>query len=113
MRDIIKKSFLLGLGAATLTKDQAEKIVKEFVKRNEMTINEGKELLGKVNAASMEERKRISRFIEQEAKRISRKFGIASYSRVENLKEKLMSIDRELIKEGKKTLRQIMKKLSK
>ena len=113
MREIIKKSFLLGLGAASLTKSHAEKIVKELVKRNEMTINEGKELLGKVNAAAMEERKRISSFIEQEAKRISGKLGVASYARVENLKKKLRSIDRELIKEGKKTLNKIAKQLSK
>jgi len=39
MKDVIKKSFLLGLGAASMTKNQAEKIVKELVKKNRCIIS--------------------------------------------------------------------------
>jgi len=38
MKEIIRKTFLLGLGAASMTKDQAEKVVKDLVKKNAVTI---------------------------------------------------------------------------
>ena len=57
MKEIIKKSFLLGLGAATLTKNQTEKIVKELVKRNAVTVKESKEMLKKVKKEALSETK--------------------------------------------------------
>ncbi len=113
MKEIIKKSFLLGLGAASLTKNQAEKIVKELVKRNAVTIKEGKDMLKKVKKAAFSESSRARKLAEAEARRVSGKLGITSKTQIARVKKRLKSIDKELSSKGKKTLKNIMKEISK
>ena len=112
MKEIIKKTFLRGLGAASLTKNQAEKTIKELVKRNSVTIKEGKAMLGKIKKAANSERIRVQKFAEQEVRRITGKLSISSKSQIGKIKKRLTSINKELSSRGKKTLRKIMKELS-
>jgi polyhydroxyalkanoate synthesis regulator phasin len=111
MKEIIKKTFMLGLGAATLTKNQAEKVVKELAKKNAVTIKEGKEMLKKVKKAAKSESNRVSKFAAKEAKRVTGKLGGVSKIPIAKLKKSLQSIDKELSKKGKKTLKGILKQL--
>ena len=113
MKDIIKKSFLLGLGAATLTKNQAEKIVRGLVKNRAITVNEGREMLKKVKKVANSEGSRVRKLTENEAKRVAGKLGIASKAQIAKAKKRLRSIDNELSSTGKKTLKRIIKELSK
>jgi len=111
MKEIIKKSFLLGLGAATLTKAQANKIVKELVKRNAITAKESREMLNKVRKEAKNESDRVKKFAKQEATRIASSLGILSKTQINKVKKKLSSVDKELSSKGKKTLKKIMKEL--
>jgi len=113
MKEIIKKSFLLGLGAATLTKNQAEKIIKELVKNNAVTIKEGRDMLNKVKKETLNESNRIRKLAENEAKRIIGKLSGVSKIPLAKVKKRLKSIDKELSGKGKKTLKGILKQLSK
>ncbi len=113
MREIIKKSFILGLGAASLTKTQAEKVIKELVKKNAVTVKEGREMLNRVKKAAGSEGKRVKKFAEQEARRIAVDLGVLSKNQIGKIRKNLKSIDRELSKKGKKALKQIMGELSK
>jgi len=112
MKDIIKKNFLLGLGAATLTKNQAEKTVKELVKKNAVTVKEGRDMLNKVKKAAKNEGNRVRKFAEQEAKRVAGTVGGLSKIHIGKVKKRLKSIDKELNSKGKKTLKGILKQLS-
>ncbi len=111
MKDIIKKSFLLGLGAATLTKNQAEKIAKELVKRNAVTVKEGSDMLKKVKKVALNESNRVRKFAENEAKRVAGKLGVTSKAQIAKAKKRLKSIDKELSSTGKKTLKKILKQI--
>jgi|TARA_B100001964_G_scaffold245555_1_gene333368 polyhydroxyalkanoate synthesis regulator phasin len=113
MKDIIKKSFLLGLGAATLTKNQTEKIVKELVKKNAVTVKEGKDMVNKVKKAAKNESNRIKKFAGQEAKRVAGTVSGVSKIHLGKVQKRLKSIDKELSSKGKKTLKGIIKQLSK
>ena len=113
MKEIVKKSFLLGLGAATLTKEQAEKLISDLVRKNAVTLKESRGILKKIGKAADSERKRISKFAQQEAARISSQMGVASKAQLSKVKKKLKSIDGELSSRGKKTLKEILKQLSK
>jgi len=113
MKEIIKKSFLLGLGAATLTKNQAQKIVKELVSKNAISGKEGREFMKRVKREALNETKRIRKLAEIEAKRVGGKLGIVSKSQIERVKKRLKTIDKELSGRGKDTLKKIIKELSK
>lgn len=45
MTDSIKKVFLAGIGAVAATADKAQEMVDEFVKKGEITVEQGKELM--------------------------------------------------------------------
>ncbi len=111
MKEIVKKSFLLGLGAAALTKKQAEKIIKDLMRRNKVTIKEGRELLKKISSAANEERRRINTFASQEAERIAKTLGSIPKAKIEKAKKRLRLIDKELTNRGKKALKSILNQL--
>jgi len=113
MKEIIKKSFLLGLGAATLSKRQAEKIIKGLVKKNAVTIKEGRDMLKRIKKVTLDESRRVRKLAGDEAKRVTGKLGIASKIPIAKVKKSLRSIDKELSSRGKKTLKSILKELSK
>lgn len=113
MKEIIKKSFLLGLGAATLSKRQAEKIIKGFVRKNAVTIKEGRDMLKRIKKVTLDGSRRVRKLAESEAKRVTGKLGIASKIPIAKVKKSLRSIDKELSSRGKKTLKGILKELSK
>jgi len=113
MKELIKKSFLLGLGAATLTKNQAEKMIKGLVKKNAVTAKEGKDMLKKLKNEALNESNRIKNLAEKEAKRVAGKLGIISQARIAEVKKRLKSIDKELSSKGKKTMKSVLKQLSK
>ena len=112
MRDLIRKSFLLGLGAASLTKAKAEKIVKELAKKGSVGTKEGRQLVNSVLAEANKERKRIQALVQKEANRIAKKTGIASKAQIKRLKGKINELEKRLSKEGEKTAKKIMGKIS-
>ena len=113
MKDVIKKAFLLGLGVASMTKSQTEKIVKGLVKNNSVTIKEGKDMLKKVKKHAAKEAKKVSKFAQKEVKRAVNDIKSASKSHTIGVKKGLKTIDKELSARGKKTLKNIIKKLPK
>ena len=48
MRNLIKKSLLMGIGAASLTKEKVGKLLDEFVKKRAITTKDGKWLANQV-----------------------------------------------------------------
>ncbi|MBI2134686.1 hypothetical protein HYU09_01735 [Candidatus Woesearchaeota archaeon] len=111
MRDIVKKSFLLGLGAASIAKKKAEKKVMELVRKRAISKKDGLQMLNKIKKHAANESIRIARFAEQEANRIAMQLGAASKSKARKAKKMLRTVDRQLTAEGKRTLRRIIKEL--
>ena len=113
MKDLIKKSVLLGLGAASLTKNQADKIIKELMKRNAVTVNDGRHLLGKISKAAEQEKKRIANFASQELQRVAKSVGTVPKAKIQSARKVLKKLDKELSKRGKKVLDGALKQLLK
>ncbi|MBI2208388.1 hypothetical protein HYU50_02735 [Candidatus Woesearchaeota archaeon] len=111
MRDIVKKSFLLGLGAASIAKKKAEKAVMELVKKKAISKKDGQQMLNTIRKHAADESRRIARFAEQEAGRIAKQLGVASKSKAQKAKKMLRAMDRQLTAEGKRTLKKIIKEL--
>lgn len=112
MKEVIKKAFLLGLGAANLTKKTAEKRIKALIKKG-VSKKDGIEMLRKVLAEANKERKRIQEFTKAEIKRIQDKLGKASQPQIKRLKKKINVLDKKLRVAGKKTAKKVVKKLYK
>jgi len=69
IKGFVKESFLVGLGAASLTKKKAEALAKSLVKKGILSRKDGAGLVRKILAEANSERKRIEKFVKGEIKR--------------------------------------------
>lgn len=98
MRELIKKSILLGLGAASLTKEKIDKLAAELVKRKAITTKEGKWLA-----------KEVLREIAKSKERV-RRLGVLQ-SRI--LSEKARKAEKKLLKRGRRAAKSIISRAEK
>lgn len=89
---LMKKAFYLGLGALSLTKEKAEKVIKELEEKGEMSREEGKEFLDEVVKKGEEQKKEIQDMI---SKGIN-DFGVVKRSELAALEERIKKIEDKL-----------------
>jgi len=96
MQDFLKKVFNLGLGVFAVTKEKVEEIVKELVKKGEVSQEEGKKLVNELLEKGEKSRKELEAQIEKIVKGIIERLDLATRkelnelkSEIEQLKEKL------------------------
>ena len=94
IKGFIKESFLIGLGAASLTKKKAEALAKSLVKKGILSRKDGAGLARKILAEANSERKRIEKFVKGEIKR-----------ELKNITPAIKKAGARATKEGKKAVR--------
>ncbi len=112
MKEIVKKSFLLGLGAASITKAKAEKIARELAKKGAVNTKDRRQLVRRVLEEANKERKRVQSLVKKEADRIIKKAGFVSRGETKKLKTRISNLEKRLRAEGKKTAKRFLKKVS-
>jgi len=98
MKELIKKSMLLGLGAASLTKEKVGFLIEGFVKRKAINAKDGKWLAKQVLNELARNKKRLKRLSAIQA-------GI--------FKKKARRLESRLVKRGRKAAKSILKKAEK
>lgn len=115
MKKLLRKSFLIGLGIASLTKRRAEKSIKKLVKKGLITKKDGDGLIIKMLVEANKERKRIEKFIAAEMKRELKKAKpYLIKARAEAKKKGMRAAGKAKSmakKAAKKTLRRAMRKI--
>ncbi|MBT9139170.1 MAG: hypothetical protein DDT31_01751 [Syntrophomonadaceae bacterium] len=99
MQDVLKKVFNLGLGAIVITKEKAEEVVKELVKKGEVGEEESRKLVNKLIEKGQESRKEMQTQIEKTVKGVIEKLDISTRSELEGLKSEIERLKENL---GKK-----------
>lgn len=113
MKEIIKKCFLLGLGAASITKAKAEKIVRELAKKGAVNKKDSRQLVRRVLEMANKERIRVQGLAKKEANRIIKKGEFISRGEAKKLKNRISNLEKRLSAEGKKTAKRLLKKVLK
>lgn len=101
MLKTVRKAFLLGLGAAALTKESAEKFVNELVKRGEISSRDGKALVKKMTRDAELRRKRLQPIIERETMETLKRLSNISKTEAKILAERIARIEKEIRKKPK------------
>ena len=95
MSDLIKKTILVGLGALVLTREKAEKLAKDLVKRGELAKTEEakfvKDLMKKAEKSRVEAEKRIEKIVEKTLI----KLNIPTRKELDALKAKIDKLSRK------------------
>lgn len=89
MKDVIKKSVLLGLGVGALTKEKAEKFVKELQKKGYLDVKEGKKLARELMAESKKAQKKVQTAVEKQVKAAVKKMPLATKKDLKDLEKKV------------------------
>ncbi len=96
MNNLIKKTILTGLGIASLTKEKAEKLVKDLIKEGEVSEGEGskfvKELLDRVE----NNKKALEKQTEKIVHNVLKTLNIPSRKDIVGLNNKVEKLDKKL-----------------
>lgn len=92
---MMKKVIYFGLGAISLTREKAEKMIQEMVEKGEMSKDEAKKFVDDSIKRGEEERQELRNIIKEELNDLKDLFA-GSQSELENLKSKIKDLEGKL-----------------
>ncbi|CDQ38248.1 MULTISPECIES: phasin family protein [Virgibacillus] len=99
MNDVLKKGFLLGLGAAVTSKEKFESKVKQLVDKNELTQEQARTVLQNfVDKGEMKKDEWNSQQYEQTQK-LAKEFGLATKEDINELRARITELESKLEEE--------------
>ena len=96
IRDLIEKTFLAGVGAAALTKDRVQELVEEFVRRGELSTDEGREMVDRLVARSRDEARSAMKKADASFHGVLRDLGLSTKREVEDLEASVRKLEHRL-----------------
>ncbi|WP_200410958.1 phasin family protein [Virgibacillus salexigens] len=99
MNDVLKKGFLLGLGAAVTSKEKFESKVKQLVDKNELTQEQARTVLQNfVDKGEMKKDEWNSQQYEQTQK-LAKEFRLATKEDIDELRARITELESKLEEE--------------
>lgn len=89
MSDIIKKTILAGLGAFTLTREKAEDLIEDLVKKGELTREEKPNILSDLIKATEKRKDEARNFVKEEVQKILKTLNIPTRDEINALEKRL------------------------
>ena len=96
---VFKGLLNLGLGALVMTKEKAEEVVSELVKKGEVGQKESKKLIGELIEKGEKSKKEIEAQIEKIVKGVTKKLDIPTRKELRELKVKIEQLKKKLNRE--------------
>ena len=93
IRDLIERTFLIGVGAAAFTKDRVQELVEEFVRRGELSSEEGREMVDSLLARSRDEARSAMKRADSSLQGALRDFGVTTRRELEDLEMRVRQIE--------------------
>jgi len=94
--DIIERTLLVGLGAASLTIDRLQAVADEFVKRGQLSTEEGKQLVEDLMARSKNEAKSVLRTADSGLQSAYRELGLSTKRELEDLEFRMRQLEHRI-----------------
>ncbi len=95
MIDLLKKTILIGIGLASLTKEKMEELTDELVKKGEMSEKEGRELVDDLLNRSKEARKELDSRIEKIVADALDRFNVPNRKEIAELRQRIAVLEQE------------------
>lgn len=92
MFELMKKSFLTGIGLALKTMDEVEDVVKELQKKGEMSETEGRKFLDEARQSYDETQEKLENRIEKSLKEFLKKTNIVTTDELKELKKEIREL---------------------
>lgn len=96
MIEILEKSFLTAVGAMTLSQQKAEELLKELRQKLDISEEEGKKFLEKVQEAARQNQEKLEQLAQEEVKKACERRGLVTSEEFEKLKRKVTQLEKKL-----------------
>jgi polyhydroxyalkanoate synthesis regulator phasin len=92
MRDIMERGLLASLGILSLTREKAQGVVDEMVRRGEVRRDDSRGLVDRLVQRGEEERGSFRKLIHEEVARAARELNLATQADVQALEKKIEAL---------------------
>ena len=96
MLEIIEKTLLAGIGVVSLTQKKAEELIDELKEKLNLSEDEGKKLLEKLQGAAKESQQKLEDMAREEVKKACERVGVVTQEEVTELKKKVTDLEKQL-----------------
>lgn len=93
MKGLIRKSLMIGMGALSLTREKAEKIVRELEEKGEVTSDEAKQFVNELAERGEQERSALNKAVAAELDRLKNVTGIITKNDLAAFEERLRKLE--------------------
>ncbi|ANB57315.1 hypothetical protein GFC29_736 [Anoxybacillus sp. B7M1] len=93
--DMIRKMLAFGLGLASVSKEQAEKLVDELVKRGELSLEESKDVIDQWIRQKEEGKAEFQRAVREQLKQMLDKLDLATKEDIRQLEERIQRLEQK------------------
>lgn len=95
MFDAIKKTLLAGVGAAVITKEKADEVIGDFVKRGKVNAADARDLARKLAEQGRVEFKAVTRDVEKQVRDLVSSNDAEARARIAELEARIAALERQ------------------
>lgn len=96
MLELVEKTLLAGIGALSLTQQKAEELIQELKDRLNLTEEEGKKLLEKLETATRENQSKLEELAREEVSKSCERLGLVNRVEFDKLQKKVTQLEKQL-----------------
>lgn len=96
MMDLFRKTLYMSLGALSMTKEKAEQVVEDLVKRGEVNTEEAKHLVSEMLQKGEQQKEELSQFIKGEMEKRRFDLGLVTKKDIERLEQRIKELEERL-----------------
>jgi polyhydroxyalkanoate synthesis regulator phasin len=96
MLEIVEKTLLAGIGALSLTQKKAEEVIDDIKERLNLTEEEGKNLLSKLQDAAKKNQQKLEELACEEVKKACERVGVVTEEEFSKLQKKVAQLEKQL-----------------
>jgi polyhydroxyalkanoate synthesis regulator phasin len=93
---MLKQMLYAGIGLAAVTKEKAEEVIAELIKRGEMSKEEGKDMLNTLINRMQEESEKLKQKINEQVENTISSMNLVRKSELDEVLEKLTNLEKRL-----------------
>jgi len=96
MIELLEKSLLTAVGAMTLTQKKAEELLQEMREKLNVSEEEGKAFLKKIQDAAAQNQEKLQEQAREEVKKACERMGVVTTGEFDKLKKKVAQLEKKL-----------------
>ena len=96
MFELLEKTMLTAVGAVTMSQQKAEELLTELRQKLNVSEEEGKSFLKKVQEAAQENQQKLEELAQEEVKKACDRMGVVTEAEFDKLKKKVAQLEKKL-----------------